>query len=235
MKTDYFKVHSVFESISGEVSNFPQGSRTLFIRLAGCNLRCPWCDTPESLITDSALDYSVTMLLDQIYSSGIDNILITGGEPLLQSDLLVDLCQEIETKYWGLEEPPKKIAIETNGTIPIPKKLLKMENITIIMDWKFLDNYSPIESHYYSLREIDFIKFVITNKMDLMRATCIQALLTHELTHPPIFAYSPMIKDTDTPDSIQSNILIKEIIATWKAVGINGVLNIQMHKFLNLP
>ena len=77
------KVHSIFESISGEAGGFPQGSWCTFLRLSGCNLRCRWCDTPDAQEVEAqTLDMSVKEICDSV---GIyKNILITGGEPLLQ-------------------------------------------------------------------------------------------------------------------------------------------------------
>ena len=98
-------VMEIFDSIQGEGQYI--GWPATFIRLAGCNLRCPWCDTKESW-TYPALSVSV----DEIVSKcNRDMVVITGGEPCLYdlSELTSQLCGQ-----------DKFICLETNGTLPTP-------------------------------------------------------------------------------------------------------------------
>ncbi len=104
------KVHSIFESISGEAGGFPQGTWCTFIRLQGCNLRCDWCDTAVSQDSQKGEEMTPDEILEQCHTR---HILITGGEPLLQGRALVPLITRL------LHEG-KKVQIETNGSYPIP-------------------------------------------------------------------------------------------------------------------
>lgn len=106
-----FPVVEVFRSIQGEGAL--TGSPALFVRLAGCNLACPFCDT------DFTAKWSLTAeeLIKEItpHLPFINMVVFTGGEPLLYADELILLLSSIPT--------PRFVAIETNGTIEIPAKL----------------------------------------------------------------------------------------------------------------
>lgn len=103
-------VHSIFESISGEAGiTIPQGSWTTFIRLQGCNLQCMWpCDTQD---TQNPSIMRMQLSVEEIARQAqTENVLITGGEPLLQSKDLFDLINELEMNN-------HLVQVETNGSL----------------------------------------------------------------------------------------------------------------------
>lgn len=112
-------IMSVFHSISGEVNMWPQGTPTVFIRLAGCNLVCPFCDTPQSRNEANGND---TLFIDIIYlirtfgytENSRPKILITGGEPLMQAAAVDSLIGDLKLVF-----PLCEISIETNGSFII--------------------------------------------------------------------------------------------------------------------
>lgn len=98
------------------------GRLAYFLRLAGCNLSCSWCDTPftwnwkEYVRSEEITMYTVEevrtalVVLAGSHLFRKDSILVcTGGEPLLQQDLLADLARVVSCQGW-------KIEVETNGT-----------------------------------------------------------------------------------------------------------------------
>ena len=102
--SEQYPIMEIFDSIQGEGSWL--GIPATFIRFAGCNLRCEWCDTKNSWQQGSMM--TVEAILDQVYKS---SIIITGGEPTLcELGPLIDALRAREKV---------KIAIETNGTNPI--------------------------------------------------------------------------------------------------------------------
>jgi len=95
-----YKVVEIFDSIQGE--GIQIGTPMTFVRLAGCNLRCKWCDTKYAW--EGGEELSAT---DIAVRANQNYVCITGGEPLLQ-----DLTELVETLKWS-----KWITVETNGTI----------------------------------------------------------------------------------------------------------------------
>lgn len=98
------RVNDIFYSLQGEGRN--TGRAAIFIRFAGCNLKCPFCDTDFS----QYVEMSDEDILNRIKSYPSRFVVLTGGEPSLQVDrLLVDL----------LHSHGYELAMETNGTHPI--------------------------------------------------------------------------------------------------------------------
>lgn len=103
-------VCEIFKSIQGESSY--AGLPCVFIRLAGCNLGCRWCDTPYARVPDEATELSVEEVLREIPRSGDCRLVeITGGEPLLQEE-----TKELARR---LADKGHTVLIETNGAVPI--------------------------------------------------------------------------------------------------------------------
>ncbi len=101
------KVVEVFGAVQGEGLN--TGKPTIFIRFAGCNLKCKWCDTPYHRTEGE--DWSVERLLDFIGASLVDNITFTGGEPFIQNK------QEMLELIEGIHKLGKKVFVESNAVI----------------------------------------------------------------------------------------------------------------------
>ena len=81
------KIAEIFQSIQGEGKN--QGKPCLFIRLAGCNLHCRWCDTAYA--QTGGTEMSIDTILERVLRLNPSYVCITGGEPLLQADELEQL------------------------------------------------------------------------------------------------------------------------------------------------
>ena len=103
-----YRVNSIFYSLQGE--GHQTGCAAVFVRFAGCNLRCSFCDT----VFDSYRMMDTAELLSAIAAYESRFVVLTGGEPTLQVDeALVD---ELHTHgYW--------VALESNGTRPAPRNL----------------------------------------------------------------------------------------------------------------
>lgn len=99
------KVNEIFYSLQGEGHH--SGTAAVFVRLSGCNLDCPFCDTDHR---DGTL-MSEEQIADAAAAWPAPLVVITGGEPALQlNSILVD----------ALHRRGKRIAVETNGTRPLP-------------------------------------------------------------------------------------------------------------------
>ena len=99
----------IFYSLQGEGTRC--GTPAVFLRLAGCNLACKWCDTKHSWGNGILCSEAATAA--HITESGCSSIVITGGEPLLQQPALEKLLSLLPADNF--------IEVETNGSIiPTP-------------------------------------------------------------------------------------------------------------------
>ena len=105
-----WKVNEIFHSLQGEGYN--TGTACVFIRLSGCNLRCNFCDTQH----EQGSMMSLPQIIEEVMRYPLAPfIVITGGEPALQVN--GDFINGLKTATG------KRIAIETNGTIPLPNSI----------------------------------------------------------------------------------------------------------------
>lgn len=137
-----YKITEIFYSLIGEGAH--AGKSAAFIRLAGCNLKCPFCDTedPKDPLTLTAQE-----ILEEIKHYPTTRCLITGGEPTLQN--LTPLIEAL-TSGGGFQ-----IHLETNGTRPLPHLPFRDHPAWVALSPKTLD--LDLETFYRA----DEIKFLI--------------------------------------------------------------------------
>ena len=93
------RLFEIFTSVEGE--GILYGTKTLFVRLAGCPFKCFYCDTPESLPLDSGLEYDVEEACKMIETNLEKNtykVNFTGGDPLIQSEAVAKIAKFIQSK-----------------------------------------------------------------------------------------------------------------------------------------
>ncbi|RLC53766.1 MAG: 7-carboxy-7-deazaguanine synthase QueE [Candidatus Cloacimonadota bacterium] len=150
------KLIEIFCSIQGESTY--SGLPCIFIRLAGCNLRCRYCDTKYSY--ESKFEISVDEIISEIKKyDPVKLVEITGGEPLLQ--------EKVYNLFEKLENEGFFILLETNGSISlqnVPEKIVKIVDVKTpgseCSDSFLLENLNFIDA------DKDEIKFVLCNKAD---------------------------------------------------------------------
>ena len=165
-------ISEIFESIQGE--GILIGERQLFIRFSGCNLKCYYCDTPNS---DTCKDYVSNKVIENPVSLGyiqaiinksinIHSICFTGGEPLLYADFITSL------------EKTKPFYLETNMSIPRQAKKLRFVDY-VAGDLKVREsgnqNYDEILKNTIksfkilrnSKKRLTFCKIVLPEKFDV--------------------------------------------------------------------
>ncbi len=103
-------INEIFYSLQGE--GFLAGVPSMFVRLAGCPLRCRWCDTKYAWDEKAGQDYTIAKIVDTVQQNQSQFVVVTGGEPMINSDL-PQLVQE-------LKAADKHITIETAGIAFIP-------------------------------------------------------------------------------------------------------------------
>lgn len=211
-----FKVVEIFESINGEGRRV--GQLAIFIRLQKCNLNCSYCDTRWANGDDAPYTLmSEDEIYDRILKSGIKNITLTGGEPLLHKDV------EILLEKIG-KNPNLSLEIETNGSIEL-EKFSKLKNPPLFtMDYKLpsskMENKMCLDNFKY-LTLKDTVKFVVGTIEDLKKAK--EIIERYSLIGKCAVYFSPVFNSIDPV----------EIVEFMKKNRLNGVnLQLQIHKFI---
>jgi 7-carboxy-7-deazaguanine synthase len=147
-------VFEIYPSIQGE-STFA-GRPCLFVRLAACDLRCAWCDTPYAFTGGRKM--SVEEVLQEVERQGLPLVEITGGEPLLQADA-VPLMQALVDRGY-------QVLVETGGHRPIDDL---PDDVVAIVDVKCPASGEADRMHWPNLDQLsrtDEVKFVIADRRD---------------------------------------------------------------------
>lgn len=206
------QVSEKFCSIQGESTY--AGLSCFFIRLAGCNLRCLYCDTPQAF--DPGEEASVPDLVGEAAGSMAAIVEITGGEPLLQDGF----C-ELATALRDCTERP--VLVETNGSVDIG---VIPDEVIAIVDVKCPgsgEEGSFDTENLGRLRAQDEVKFVIRDRVDYEWATAF--VRTHALVGQcRAVQFSPVHECLDPRD------LAEWILSDGPAVR----LQVPLHKLLKM-
>lgn len=117
------RVSEVFTSIQGEGPSL--GTPSVFVRLQGCTVGCRWCDTKYSWAAARGRQMTLEVLLDDVKSRGLDNVVVTGGEPLehptfaLLIEGLASLRRRVEVETAGTEVPPPVVVDQWNVSLKL--------------------------------------------------------------------------------------------------------------------
>lgn len=213
-----FNIVEKFLSIDGEGPS--SGELATFIRFQGCNLRCSWCDTIYSWGKESICEVlNAKEIYDYIKETGVINVTLTGGEPLIQENIdeLLNLLN-IDDNL--------KIHIETNGAVDIEpfKNRHKKNNISYIVDFKLPSSKMSDKMNLNNLKVVeknDVYKFVVGSHEDLQMAY--DLIIKYDLTSKCLVYLSP----------VSGNIDMQEIVEFMKEKNLNKVrLQAQLHKII---
>lgn len=163
-----YKVVEIFQSIEGEGKR--SGRPATFIRFAGCNLRCDYCDTAYALFGEKEECRYTEMTLEEILNHDIKNaVTLTGGEPLL-AEGIAELVDALLLR--GAE-----VNIETNGATDIMPLIEQLdiheeEKVFFTIDYKLPSSFMEdkmLFSNFESLMPHDVVKFVVADDNDYER------------------------------------------------------------------
>lgn len=211
-----YKVVEKFISINGE--GILCGQLAIFIRLAGCNLSCSYCDTSWANDKDVKYDLMTTEeIYEYIKSTEIRNITLTGGEPLLQSGIN-ELLERLS------EDRDIHVEIETNGSISL-KEFSKIENSpSFTMDYKLPSSNMESNmdlSNFEYLTKKDTVKFVSGTQEDLQKVKYI------------VDKFNLIDKTNVYISPVYTKISLDSIVEFMKDNKMNGVnLQMQLHKVI---
>jgi 7-carboxy-7-deazaguanine synthase len=104
------RVAEIYVSLQGE--GRLTGTKSVFVRASGCNLRCWFCDTPHASWRPEGDDLAVEEILQRIETAACRHVVLTGGEPMLFAEL-IPLCETLRASG-------RHITIETAGTLYLP-------------------------------------------------------------------------------------------------------------------
>ena len=195
------KVSEIFTSFQGEGPYV--GAPATFLRLYGCNLNCPWCDTDISTYEMLSVDDVAEILMTQMEFNNINLLVITGGEPTLQMEEIKRLIKEIPEDI--------KIQLETNGSI-----FEYLPEIEYVISPK--EDKEKVFENYYKYDNV-FFKFVITCEEDIDEVISIKNKYGYDKT---IWLQGEFSRDALMAD------LIRENFPRLK----NIKLSVQTHKYL---
>ena len=137
-----YNVVEHFISINGE--GVKAGELAVFVRFKGCNLNCEYCDTRWANTSDVRSEsMSIGQIVDEVCKSNINNVTLTGGEPLIHPKIEY-LVGEL------LKDGSIRVDIETNGSVDIRELVFRMEDAGY---------EAPVEQLIFT---VDYIKSTIS-------------------------------------------------------------------------
>jgi len=147
-------VFEIYASIQGESTYV--GRPCAFVRLAACDLRCVWCDTPYAFTGGRKMTTDDVVVA--VEALGVRLVEITGGEPLLQADAVPLMSRFLELGY--------TVLLETGGHIPLDDV---PDEVVAIVDVKCPASGESERMHWPNLDQLsphDEVKFVIQDRAD---------------------------------------------------------------------
>lgn len=222
------RLSEIYPSIQGE--GLHVGEPTLFVRFAGCNLRCPgWpCDTPHAIDPEKYRheweNVEPEELIRRIEAFGIQRICLTGGEPFLQPK------SELEEVVEDLWKKGYRFDCFSNGTILYPTWAPAW--ITFCMDWKlpssgedpFNDNRVDNLNLLHESGSDQAVKFVVKDEMELGLAYTLWEKYIEDKGN--IHTYCGVVWGKFTEAGLAEQLISRHY--PWK-------MNVQMHNYIWPP
>ncbi len=212
------QVHSIFRTIQGE-GPFT-GRRAVFVRLAGCNLQCPLCDTEYTAerqdLTPAAIVLEIDRLVTRTTRDPNPLVVITGGEPFRQN-LTALVRHLLDAEY--------QVQIETNGTL---YQELPFDKITVVCSPKTGTVSRKLHPHVSALK---YVLHADRMMFDGLPASALDHSAAPHLARPwPEFKGTVYVQPVDIPGSN-----VEHLDATVESVLENGyTLCLQTHKIIGV-
>jgi 7-carboxy-7-deazaguanine synthase len=211
-----YEINEIFNSIDGE--GIRAGENVTFIRTAGCNLRCSYCDTEYALKSNQGKQMSVYEIMNAVKKWNTHAVTLTGGEPLSNKEIYV----LIDWLIWNGYE----VNIETNGAIDIGKAVQR--DCIVTMDWK--TPYSGMEkfmlsSNLKKLREKDVLKLVCAESdLDYVKNFLLKNKVKAAIFLSPVFG------------KIEPRRLVELVQSLSEQMDVSKIrVQLQIHKYIWEP
>ncbi len=217
----------LYKSVQGE-SSF-SGLPCIFVRFAGCNLRCAWCDSEYTFTGGKA--FTQDEVVAQIEALAPCRLVeFTGGEPMLQAKELLPLMERLLAQGYTL-------MMETSGERPldaVPKAVHKIVDVKCPGAGAAANSFRM--ENLGALTKADEVKFVLTNRADYEFACMFIA--EHKLNElaggvllSPAFSKNPSPLRTTENATLDPRVLVEWMMAD----GVDARLSLQIHKFVWEP
>ncbi len=213
-------VVEIFDSIEGE--GIRTGRPVTFIRLAGCNLRCSYCDTKYA---QKETDGELMSIDDIIKKVNYIGVTITGGEPLLHQDSVIELINKLNSSG-------HYINIETNGSINILPFIpsVRAGRGFFTVDYKCpcsgMENCMA-STNFEVMDENDVLKFVVSDMEDL---SVVRHFLNSHSSFKSTIFISPCFGKITLPELVEEVKLLKKIYPKFDIR-----FQVQLHKIVWNP
>ena len=205
------EINEIFKSIQGESTHM--GIPCAFIRLTHCNLRCTYCDTEYSFYEGK--DMSISEILNEIKPMNTKLVEVTGGEPMLQKNVIPLMKELLKNKY--------EVLLETSGAISlknVPEKVRK------IVDFKCPSSGMSDKNLWTIVDELnldDEIKFVVGDRND------------YDWTKDKISQYNLNEKWPTLISPVFDKITLEQLAEWILEDSLDVRLQLQMHKYIWNP
>ncbi|MDP3789331.1 MAG: 7-carboxy-7-deazaguanine synthase QueE [Candidatus Omnitrophota bacterium] len=211
-KTEKAGLIEIFSSMQGE--GLFLGAKQIFVRFAGCNLTCSFCDTPKKAVMKGLNTEEILKKIKDLEQKKGEHhsVSLTGGEPLLHTDFLKNLLPKLKRAGF-------KIYLETNGTLPE-----KLAEIIKYIDFIAMDFKLPSSTRVPALWEKHAKFLEIARKKNVF----VKAVVTDDTSEDDILRTMGLIKKAD------SRILLILQPVTTKQGGISAAAENRISGYLRL-
>lgn len=211
-----FPVVEIFDSIDGE--GITAGCLATFIRLAGCNIRCGYCDTSYALKKEDGNEMTLDEIMERVEAIGNKHVTLTGGEPLW--------CDRVKTLIEAIINEGHRVNIETNGTLPI-EPYTQLYGVIITMDYKTISSGMNEQMYCGNIRKL--------RRFDVLKIVCQES--DFEDIEQMLKTYRPRCKIFLSP--IYGKIEPVKLVDFAKHLRDEGIYNVrvqvQLHKIIWNP
>ncbi|RZU40681.1 7-carboxy-7-deazaguanine synthase QueE [Edaphobacter modestus] len=217
----------LYKSVQGE-SSFA-GVPCIFVRLAGCNLRCAWCDSEYTF--SGGKPFTQDQIVAEIESLAPCKLIeFTGGEPMLQARELLPLMERLLAEGYTL-------MIETSGERPlaeVPKAVHKIVDVKCPGAGAAANSFRM--ENLDALTEKDEVKFVLSDRADyeFAREFIRENALDRKAGQ---ILLSPAFQKTPSPLRTADNMALdpRKLVDWMLEDGLPARLSLQIHKFIWEP
>ena len=234
------RLFEIFTSVEGE--GILYGTKTLFVRLAGCPFKCFYCDTKDSLSMDSGKEYTleeVCKLIEKKLQKNTYKVNFTGGDPLVQSEAVAEMAKFVQTK-----KIPTYIESSCYDSQKFSQVLPYINYIKI--EFKTPDSEFVDPKHYSKLleNELQCLNYAVNSR----KTTYIKVVISSKTQLEPFKELLEKVFCTTSNSQITGFIIqpshdiaepsLKQLLSFYDAVYpyYNEVRIIpQLHKFIGAP